>query len=103
MYELHSRHTNPEPESIIGSLESRGVKSDGYKDICVTSYHPSWLPVSIGMVLHHYQVKCTFKSLEYHVVTDGNGYTLPVGYPVCVFDYDTEDWTQRISEVPNLL
>ena len=48
MYELHSRHTNPEPESIIGSLESRGVKGDGYKDICVTSYHPSWLPVSLA-------------------------------------------------------
>ena len=77
MYELHSRHTNPEPESIIGSLESRGVKGDGYKDICVTSYHPSWLPVSIGMVLHHYQVKCTFKSLDCMFAVAMNSLSMP--------------------------
>ena len=98
MYELHSTHTNPEPNLICGSVT--GIRGE---DICVTTYHQSWLPKWIAMGLHHYQVQCTFKSLEYHVVTDGNGYTLPVGYPVCVFDYDTEDWTQRTSEVPNLL
>ena len=55
------------------------------------------------MGLHHYQVQCTFRSLDHHVRTNGPEYTLPVGYTVCVFDYDTQDWTQQYSEIPNLL
>jgi len=100
MYELHSRHTNPEPESIIGSLESKGVKDDN-KDICVTSYHPSWLPVSIGMVLHHYQVKCTFKSLDWHVRScqEMPEYVIPVGYAVDYFDYDSLKYRHVESKV----
>tara|TARA_Y100001937_G_scaffold62952_1_gene86408 strand:+ start:508 stop:837 length:330 start_codon:yes stop_codon:yes gene_type:complete len=103
MYELHSRHTNPEPESIVGSLESRGVRDDN-KDIFVTSYHPSWLPVSIGMVLHHYQVKCTFKSLDWHVRSchEMPEYAIPVGYAVDFFDYDSLDYRHvepKISKV----
>ena len=66
MYELHSRHENPEPQSICGSLDK-----DPNKEIFVTTYHQSWLPLFLGMALHHYQVQCTFKSLDFHVRTEG--------------------------------
>ena len=42
MYELHSTHTNPEPNIICGSVT--GIRGE---DICVTTYHQSWLPGSL--------------------------------------------------------
>tara|TARA_R110002012_G_scaffold128042_2_gene280284 strand:- start:270 stop:590 length:321 start_codon:yes stop_codon:yes gene_type:complete len=104
MYELHSRHTNPEPESIIGTLESRGVRTvdDGYKDIFVTSYHQSWLPLFISMALHHYQVKCTFKSLDFHVRTTGPEYSMPIGYAVDYFDYDSLNYRHVELKMPKV-
>ena len=98
MYELHSTHANPEPDCICGT--ATGVRGE---DICVTTYHQGWLPKFIAMGLHHYQVQCTFRSLDHHVRTSGPEYTLPVGYTVCLFDYKTRDWSQTISEVPNLI
>ena len=98
MYELHSTHSNPEPDCICGTINPRVGE-----DICVTTYYQGWLPKWVAMGLHHYQVQCTFRSLDHHVRTDGPEYTLPVGYTVCVFDYDTQDWTQQYSEIPNLL
>jgi len=101
MYELHSRHTNPEPESIIGSLESRGVR-DANKDIFVTTYHQSWLPKFLGMALHHYQVQCTFKSLDFHVRTKGPEYAMPIGYAVDCFDYDSLKYSNIESKLPKV-
>ena len=98
MYELHSTHANPEPDCIFGT--TTGIRGG---DICVTTYHQGWLPKWIAMGLHHYQVQCTFRSLDHHVRTSGPEYTLPVGYTVCLFDYETRDWSQTVSEVPNLL
>ena len=94
MYELHSRHTNPEPQSICGSL-----KNDPNKEIFVTSYHPSWLPLFIGMALHHYQVRASFKSLDFHVRTKGPEYSMPIGYAVDYFDYDNLNYRHVESKV----
>ena len=97
MYSIHSCHANPEPETICGSLE--GVRGN---EIYVTTYHQDWLPKFLAMGLHHYQVQCTFKSLDFHVRTSGPEYELPVGYKVEICNYDSQNYVTEVSKIPNI-